>query len=294
MIRTIIITLLCCVAFGLLRMPVENHVMKREYDARLLPPPLTADTENALGQQMAFVSLGGLRSLVAAMMHIDAITFFMSKDWPGLEKRYRQVVSLAPQNAAYWDTASWHMAYNAATDTMEDTNLTMEQRLLGYKRYISKGKWFLDQGIKANPDNWRLYERKGALLSGRPRSIDFAAAAEAYRKAFELTNDPLLRRLEFYSLVREPGQSREAWKLGRELFKDKRNHNTSLDSILFALENKLNIPQDQRVPFNVLFPTTEIARNALSLQLSNGLGYPVDGVKEALEALPPDSEGDKK
>ena len=98
---------------------------------------------------------------------------------------------------------------------------------------------------------------------------------------------PLTARKEFYALVRVPSKSREALELGRELFKDPRNRTPSLVSNIFVLENRLKVPEKDRVPFRELFPTDEIARDLMSSHLANSLKYPVDGLREALEALPP-------
>lgn len=84
-----------------------------------------------------------------------------------------------------------------------------------------------------------------------------------------------------------PSKSREALELGRELFKDPRNRTPSLVSNIFVLENRLNIPEKERIPFRELFPTDEIARDLMTSHLANSLKYPVDGLREALESLPP-------
>ena len=97
----------------------------------------------------------------------------------------------------------------------------------------------------------------------------------------------LTARKEFYALVRVPSKSGEALELGRELFKDPRNRTPSLVSNIFVLENRLNIPEKERIPFRELFPTDEIARDLMTSHLANSLKYPVDGLREALESLPP-------
>ena len=125
------------------------------------------------------------------------------------------------------------------------------------------------------------------MYSDTYRQPDFEKAAEAYRKARDLGAPPLTARKEFYALVRVPSKSGEALELGRELFKDPRNRTPSLVSNIFVLENRLNIPEKERIPFRELFPTDEIARDLMTSHLANSLKYPVDGLREALESLPP-------
>ena len=69
------------------------------------------------------------------------------------------------------------------------------------------------------------------------------------------------------------------------MFKDPRNRTPSLVSNIFVLENRLKVPEKDRVPFRELFPTDEIARDLMSSHLANSLKYPVDGLRESLETL---------
>ena len=164
---------------------------------------------------------------------------------------------------------------------------TCMERREGFRKYIQKGRRFLEKGINANPDSWYLQSLLGNMYSDTYRQPDFEKAAEAYRKARDLGAPPLTARKEFYALVRVPSKSREALELGRELFKDPRNRTPSLVSNIFVLENRLNIPEKERIPFRELFPTDEIARDLMTSHLANSLKYPVDGLREALESLPP-------
>lgn len=94
------------------------------------------------------------------------------------------------------------------------------ERREGFRKYIQKGRRFLEKGINANPDSWYLQSLLGNMYSDTYRQPDFEKAAEAYRKARDLGAPPLTARKEFYALVRVPSKSREALELGRELFKD--------------------------------------------------------------------------
>lgn len=271
-------------------MPFENNLFKREYEAEVLPAVITPESQYAMGQQIAFASLGGLRPMVASMLNIDAFAFFRKRDWPGLEKRYGEIVTLNPKNPIYWKQGAEFLGVDAAISYRSREDLPAAERYAGYRSYLKKGRDFLNEGIRANPDDWSLYVHKGQLLSNVYNYPDFEQAAAAYHEANRLGAPQLYQRMEFYCLARVPGKSREAWALGRALFNNKNNRLPSLVTTLFALENRLDIPAAQRIPFNELFPTTEIAREELTLQLTNGLGYPEDGVAEALSKLPPPKE----
>ena len=287
MLKTIVIFIIALLGFGMIRLPLQNHILEQEKAEGLLDNPVELSCSDYLEQQLAMVSLGGLRSLVAAVLSMEAFDCFLISDWANLERRYNQVTSLAPHSDFYWDNGSWHLGNNASSSYLDNKRLSPMERREGFRKYIQKGRRFLEKGINANPDSWYLQSLLGNMYSDTYRQPDFEKAAEAYRKARDLGAPPLTARKEFYALVRVPSKSREALELGRELFKDPRNRTPSLVSNIFVLENRLNIPEKERIPFRELFPTDEIARDLMTSHLANSLKYPVDGLREALESLPP-------
>ena len=256
MLKTIVIFIIALLGFGMIRLPLQNHILEQEKAAGLLDNPVELSSSDYLEQQLAMVSLGGLRSLVAAVLSMEAFDCFLISDWANLERRYNQVTALAPHSDFYWDNGSWHLGNNASSSYLENKRLSPMERREGFRKYIQKGRRFLEKGINANPDSWYLQSLLGNMYSDTYRQPDFEKAAEAYRKA-------------------------------RELFKDPRNRTPSLVSNIFVLENRLNIPEKERIPFRELFPTDEIARDLMTSHLANSLKYPVDGLREALESLPP-------
>ena len=287
MLKNILKVLIALGIFGLLITPYTTSIFCQEKEARLLPPhdPVA---ENKLEQQIAIVSLGGLRTLVAAILSLEAFNQFQNSNWGELERRYRQIVTLAPHTPAYWDTGAWHLAFNAVSSFQKNPNIPIAERRRLSREYIAKGKNFLKEGIVNNPDSWYLYLQLGSLLSNPLKNPNFLEAAIAYEKAAQLGASSNVLRYQFYSLARVPEKSREAWELGRKLYKIPSNQKfPSLLVTLFALENRLDIPENQRIPFNELFPSVEYARSALSNQLTNHLDLPKDGLRETLEALPP-------
>lgn len=294
MLKNILVLLISCGLFGTALMPWENSILRRENQAGLLPEETLAGGD-ALNQQMAMISLGGLRSLVAAFLSLEAFESFRQGDWHGVELRYKQIVTLAPHTAFYWDTGAWHLAYNAASSFLRDDHdhLPMSEKRRLYREYIDKGKNFLRKGAATNPDDWLVQSRLGNILSDTKRYPDFQQAADAYARAKELGAPSIVSRQQFYSLARIPGKAKEAWELGKELYKTPDNRLPSMATTLFALQNRLNVPEKDRIPFRELFPSDKLARVSFINQLSNGLGYPTDGIREALDALPPAPEKKK-
>lgn len=287
MLKTIFIVLIALAGFGMLRLPLQTHILEQEKKEGLLQEPLNLESSDYMEQQLAMVSLGGLRSLVAAFLSMEAFDCFMVSDWSNLERRYNQITALAPHTDFYWDTGSWHLGNNASSNYLDNKRISPLERREGFKKYIHKGRDFLQKGINSNPNNWFLYSALGNMLSDTYRQPDFEKAAEAYQKARELGASTLTARKEFYALARVPSKSKEALELGRELFKDPRNRVPSLLTNIFVLENRLKLPEKERIPFKELYPTDDIARDMMSGHLANSLRYPVDGLREALDRLPP-------
>jgi hypothetical protein len=117
------------------------------------------------------------------------------------------------------------------------------------------------------------------------RHPDFGKAADEYKKARILGSTQLIARKEFYALARTPSRAAEAYALGKELFQNPINRVPSLVSNLFALENKLKLPEDQRIPFRELFGDDQTALELLESHLGNTLRYPTDGIRQELDRL---------
>ncbi len=284
-IKTYSVTFIAIALFGLVKLPFQNHILTQEHKANLLTETTYLGVEDQLEQQLALVTLGGLRSLVAAMLSVDAFEQFMSNNWTYLEKRYKQMTSLVPNNNYYWETGAWHMAYNASSQVKSDPNLTPIEQKEGFLQWIKKGRHFMQKSIEKNPDVWILQSKYGDMLSDIYRHPDFEKAAQAYHAAVELGAPELTQRKEFYALARVPSQSREALTLGLKLFKDPTNHVPSVTCNIFALENKLDIPEKDRIPFNVLFPDKEQAIAQLTNQLYGNMRFPTNGVRAKLDEL---------
>ena len=265
MLKNTVIFIIALLGFGMIRLPLQERILEQEKNAGLLEEPVNLSSSDYLEQQLAMVSLGGLRSLVAAVLSMEAFDCFLISDWTNLERRYNQITALAPHSDFYWDNGSWHLGNNASSSYLDNKRLSPLERREGFRKYIQKGRDFLQKGIKANPGSWYLYSLLGNMYSDTYRQPDFEKAAEVYRKARELGAPALTARKEFYALARVPSKSREALKLGKELIKDPRNRVPSLVTNIFVLENRLHVPEKDRIPFRELYPTDEIARDMMTL-----------------------------
>ena len=292
--RTGIIAL-AILATGAIRMPVEQRLTLEMRDTGLLPAPLDVSTRERIGQTSAAVALGGLRTLVATFLNLRAFGFFTEQRWNNIDETYRLIVDLAPRTRYYWETASWHQAYNAAAYFQNDSSLPALRRREAWRASILRGRQILEQGINNMPHDWVLQAHLGMLIRD-PNKIGafddpdgaFLAATEAYARAASIEGSPEhMRRFHFYSLARVEGREAEALALGRELHAaSPSNHVPTLLSVLFALEAWAAPEADPMALALQIYGTKEQATEELGLYWHRiRERFPNHGVAQALEAL---------
>ena len=204
----------------LLRFPQEDLTQELKEDG-FIKERLSSEKQLKLGQTSAAVVLGGLRSLVASFMNLQAFAEYEKKNWVELERLYDVIVTLQPDNSYYWEHGAWHLAYNAYFDFDEKRGMAAPRRRLKQKEYREKGESFLLRGTEENPENPRLWQSLGRLYSDPHKPYNFAKAAEYLKVASELPNaKPRLKREYFYTLGRVRGREKDALKLGAKLMAD--------------------------------------------------------------------------
>lgn len=281
-------------AFGAARLPFEAGLRNELRATGLTPPPMEIGTRDKIGQTSSAVALGGLRTLVATFLNLRAFTFFTEQRWDDVADTFDTIVDLAPRTRYYWETGSWHSAYNAASYYLNDSELPSLRRREAWRSSITRGRAFLERGIRNNPNEWNLLANLGFLLSDsnkfpafRDPDATFAAAAEAYGRAAD-TGKALgyVRRAQLYSLARVAGKQSEALTLARQLFAEKVNRTPTLLILLLVLEAHVNPEMDPHKRALELFETPEKAYESLTGHWQRTRErFPVDGVAAALEAL---------
>lgn len=268
-------------------LPWANTLNRKEQAAGLRTPPPATDRRDALAQQVALFSLGGLRTLAAEMLTMDATEAWLQQDWPRARNRWQQITTLCPRRSNYWIRAARDMHTNAVAHTDAREDLDAHARALMSREYLDAAEDFLLRGIAAAPQDKLLHLELAAQYEDLARRPQFAKAAAAYRRAVELGASPMYERWVFYNLCRIRGQELRAWQLGRSLFEQERHRSPSLRCLLFALQNMLpaeQIPAAQRLTPEQIFGSREKAVKQLRPYLRNSLRFPTAGVKEYLES----------
>ncbi len=243
---------------------------------------LTHHGGDALAENLAFFVLGGLRSLAAEIMVLDATTAWIERDWARVERRWDAATTLNPRRPNYWISAARDMAVNAAAHAANDPSLTQRESVLRSRNFFRRGERFLTDGVMHHPDSALIRMSQGDMYADLNRFPNFGKAVDAYREAVRLGAAPLYRRQEFYNLCRIRGREQEAWELGRALYDSPSQRLPSLLCLLFVLQHQVDVPAEQRLTVEQLFGSPEKARRELSLFEHNTLRFPVYGIKEYL------------
>lgn len=277
--------LLVLAGAGWLMQPLRVQLRQQEQACRLqLPPPDYGQTD-ALTQQLALFSLGGLRTFAAEMLSIDATNAWIQQDWPRARQRWEQITTLCPQRVNYWLRASNDMAKNAVAWVQEQEEPGSCEQAVQSKYYLDSAEQFLLEGIANNPDSALLWLHLGAFDEDLSRRTNFTRAVEDYRRALELGASPMYRRWVFYNLCRIRGREKEAWELGRALYQEERHRSPSLRCLLLVLQHRLDIPADQQFTPEQLFGSRARAEKQLRAFLRNDLRFPTAGIREILNGL---------
>lgn len=261
--------------------------MGRELRATgLLAEPLDAATSEALGQTSATIALGGLRSLVAAVLNFSkVVTAWQDRDWLSIFNTFEQIHTLQPKVSYYWEAAAGYAADDAYSDYQDRSGLTDAQRELRRDEFFHKGIAYLDEGIENIPDGLKLYELKARMLSDtyKPKHIDYAAATMVLDEAVKLENrTDVVERQHLYLMTRVPERRREALALAKEIFATPEFRFPSVKSILFALQKEF--PGEETIPETEIYDSEiEVIRSLFNYYQRRNEGYPVEGVRELLE-----------
>jgi len=243
------ITLAVLLVMGLLKLPVEHNLATLHRQEHFQGVEFNLDLREKLGQLGFIAALSGFRAIVADALFIQAHAAWENTEWGRMLLLFRHITTLQPRVLLFWDTAAWHMAWNASVAATNDLNQPrLALRVKAQREYFALGKDFLERGIKNNPDRPELYEALARLYKEKYK--DHEHAAEYYARAATLPEAaPWDRRFSAYELSFCEGRESEAYERLHSLYEqgEKQRLPTLIKRLKF-LEDKLGIPQDQRIP----------------------------------------------
>jgi tetratricopeptide (TPR) repeat protein len=248
MIRALLVFVILMV-LGALKLPIERDLAAVHRQEHFRGVAFNLDLREKLGQLGFIAALSGFRSIVADALFIQAHVAWERTEWGRVLLLFRQVTTLQPRAILFWDMAAWHMAWNASVAALNDKNQPrLALRVKAEREYFALGKDFLERGVKNNPDRPQLYESLARLYKEKYKNHE--RASEFFAKAAALPGAPSYeRRFSAYELSYCEGREREAYDRLRRLYDEgEKERLPTLITRLKFLENKLGIPQDQRIP----------------------------------------------
>jgi tetratricopeptide (TPR) repeat protein len=237
------------IGLGALKLPVERDLTALHRQQHFRSVEFNLDLREKLGQLGFIAALSGFRAIVADRLFIQAHVAWERTQWGRMLLLFEHVTTLQPRVIMFWDMAAWHMAWNASVAAMNDRSQPrLALRVKAQREYFALGKDFLERGIKNNPDRYELYEALARLYKEKYK--DHEHAAEFYGRAAAFRDAPSYeRRFSAYELSYCEGREREAYERLRQLYdKGPQERLPTLIARLKFLEDKLGIPQDQRIP----------------------------------------------
>lgn len=235
--------------FGVLKLPMESKLSLLHRQLHFRAVEFNLSLREQIGQLGFVAALSGFRSLVADALFIQAHVAWERTEWGRVLLLFRQVTTLQPRAILFWDMAAWHMAWNASVAALNDPVQPRQAlRIKAQREYFALGKDFLERGIQNNPDRPQLYETLARLYKEKYK--DHERASEFFAKAAALPGAPSYdQRFAAYELSYCEGREHEAYDQLRGLYdRGEDERLPTLITRLKFLENKLNVPQDQRIP----------------------------------------------
>lgn len=106
--------------FGAVRLPLETRLTRDRRETRFGTVNLNLSLREQLGQSGFLAALSGFRALVADIVWLQAHTAWENVAYGRMNRLLDTATTLVPQNTEFWESAAWHMAYNAAVHARED------------------------------------------------------------------------------------------------------------------------------------------------------------------------------
>ena len=248
----LLLVLVTLIVIGAIKLPVERDLAVIHRQEHFRGVEFNLDLREKLGQLGFIAALSGFRAILADGLFIQAHVAWERTEWSRVLLLFRHITTLQPRSILFWDMAAWHMAWNASVAAMNDrAQPRLALRVKTQREYFALGKDFLERGIKNNPERPQLYEALARLYKEKYK--DHEHASEFFANAAPLPGAPSYdRRFSAYELSYCDGRERQAYERLRELYDEgKKERLPTLITRLKFLENKLGIPQDQRIPDRV-------------------------------------------
>lgn len=271
--------LLLLAAGGAALLPLSTSLNRRQLEAQLRYPPVQIKGQDALSQQLALFTLGGLRTLASEILVLDTTDAWLKHDWPRAARRWQDITTLSPKHAGYWADAAREMANNAAQHVLRDPRYDRQQRAILAREYRDRGERFLRDGLQNNPDDPELLLELARYCGKTAVPPRHSEAAELYARAVQCGAPKRFERWQLYELCQVRNRKEESLKLAQRLFANPDHISPSLCCILFDLQEELRLPESEKLSLEEIFGSRQAGIRELNSYIDNDLGYPTEGAR---------------
>lgn len=288
---------------GFFKVPYEVKVEKELREDEILPPKISIEDRNNIGQAGYAAALGGMKDIISSLSFLEAFNSLADLDWFETDRLFNKVVTLQPRSEHYWHAAGYHLAYTAQMSISSDPNLEPSERLKNTKDIIRKGDDYLKRGLQALPGNQKLSSTRIMLLRDHFRYPDaekaYKIASEQLRNSVSEPNEKLLEKSSYLFTLGELGE-REAF-----CYSELKKHFESLDIarkvptqrvLFYVLQNQTLVKAADRVGEEILLFYPEYFYDLVSVysypqkiasSVKTELMYEYSAQKEALRKTIP-------
>lgn len=244
----LILVILALALFGAVRAPIEDRLRGNLVAANLLLPPPGQGAFEQMSQSALMGTLGGLRSLVATFLTLEAYEHFSTKSWDELRLTYQIITNLEPRDESHWVSVIWHIGINATANMEIDTKLPAFERERRFKEYAFQAIELAERGIAQLPESATIRLQLAEVY--REKLKDDCATSRVYGDIIGLPGEPAYaRRFHGYFMARCPGKEKEAYAYLMGLYRESESqHLPTLIKEIKILEEKLRIPSPRRIP----------------------------------------------
>lgn len=246
--KTRVLGIAIILVFGAIRLPFEVRLEQEQRALHYHGAKIDLSLRQRLSQMGFVAALSGFRAVVATVLNLEAYTAWQRVEWGRLKLTYDTICALEPRNMQSWDTAAWHMAYNASVAARENkAQPRVALRIKAEREYFKLGEDFMLRGIENNPDHALLFERLATIY--RDKFKDPEKAMHYYEEAAKRPDAmQYVHRFAVYELAKIPGREREAYARLKELYEKSEDERLpTLLRLLGEMEEKLDVPKDQRL-----------------------------------------------
>jgi hypothetical protein len=245
--RRLVLAAAVLAGFGVAKLPLERMASAKLQQAGMQAPFVEVGLWENLGQMGFAAALGGLRALVAGVTYMRAYMAFEEVEWAQVDSFFQLTTRLQPRDESYWDEASWHMAFNAASHYLHRPDIDPVTRGKLYHAHIQRGLEILEEGLRYNPGQIRLLARLGDTHARR--TLQPELAAKVYLQVAELGGPPRYRRLAAYEFLKTA--DRALWEGALAILREEYVAGRKFPSVIAGikdLERRLQIPEVERIP----------------------------------------------